>query len=165
MISEERSHELRKENEHLKGRLARIKAEAMEAGEKMMGLAGAGLYGFGYGVFTTMKGGSATVPYVVGSKIPLDTLGALGLGLLALVTPEKDSAEPFLAGAAGAAIGIYTCRLGAQWETTRLANAGTPATNPTNPPQIGTSTTAASTTSTAQTTNTQGPARRRFAQY
>lgn len=168
MVSDERAHELRHENDKLKTRLGRIKSEAIEAGDKMMGLAGAGLYGFGYGVFTTSKGGSATVPYIVANKIPLDTLGAIGFGLLALVTPEKDAAEPFLAGAAGAAVGIYTARLGAQWETTRLANAGTPATNPTSPPQIGTGSTTSTSTTPAQTstaqTSTQGP-RRRFAQY
>jgi hypothetical protein len=163
-VSDTRTHEIKEENHRLKGRLAKIKEEATEAGEKMLGLAGAGLYGFGYGVFSTMKGGSLSVPYVVGGKIPLDTLGALGFGILALMTPERDSAEPFLAGAAGAAIGIYTGRLGAQWETTRLANAGTPATNPTTAPQIGT---AASTTTPAaqtQSSTTQGP-RRRFAAY
>jgi hypothetical protein len=164
-ISTERTHELHEKLDKAENKLQRIKREATEAADKVMIVAGAAVLGGAYGALTTRQGGNAVVPYMVAGKVPLDTALAIVGTLATLALPEKEEAAPFVYGASAAAIGICTARLGAQWETTRLAAAGTPATNPTNAPSTtatttSTTTTPASTSPGTATSTTQGPIRR-----
>lgn len=97
-------------------RLERIRAESKEVGEKAVffgsAFAGGALVGFA----NAKEGGSASAPYQVAGKVPLDTgiaLAGLAAGFFMRKHPHI---RPALFGAAAGAIGVVGARYGAVWE-------------------------------------------------
>jgi hypothetical protein len=137
-VSATTAHRLEREADQAEGKLARIREGAKEMERKAARLGSAALVGFAYGALNTRQGGTATTPYSVGGKVPLDSALALGLGLVALFdAKEGKTSSAAIEGAASGAIAIYTSRYGAQWETTQQSAAGTattPATTTTSGP-------------------------------
>jgi hypothetical protein len=96
-------------------RLERAKAEAKSQAARIGALAAGGAAGFGVSFLNVRLGGTQTNPYLIAGKVPLD-LAAAGAGAVALVLCRKSSHLPFVAGAAGGAMGVLGARYGATLE-------------------------------------------------
>jgi hypothetical protein len=96
-------------------RLERAKAEAKSQAARLGALAAGGAAGFGISFLNVRLGGTQTVPYLIAGKVPLD-LAAAGAGAVALVLCRKAHHLPFIAGAAGGAMGVLGARYGATLE-------------------------------------------------
>jgi anti-sigma factor RsiW len=101
-------------------KLERIKQEGKEVGHRALFLGAAAAVGAGYGVLNTQKGGTPAAPYSVAGKAPLDAVLAVAGVAGALLVRKSIHIYPVL-GAAASAVGLYTSRLGAAWESQRMS--------------------------------------------
>jgi hypothetical protein len=110
-----------------KNKLDRIKEESKEVVTKAMGLGAAAAVGALFGVVNQKQGGTATAPFLVGGKAPLDAVLA-GAGVIgALVLKSKHKGHPAMMGAASGALALYGARMGASWEAHRMSGGSAPA--------------------------------------
>lgn len=103
-----------------KSKLDRIKDEGKMVAERAMHLGAAAAVGAVYGVLNTQKGGTATTPFMVAGKAPLDAVLA-GAGILGALLVRKGKAVPAVLGAAAGAVAVYGSRVGSAWEAQRLS--------------------------------------------
>jgi hypothetical protein len=93
----------------------RVKAEAKSQAARIGALAAGGAAGFGISFLNVRLGGTQTNPYLIAGKVPLD-LAAAGAAAVALIACRKAHHLPFIAGAAGGAMGVLGARYGATLE-------------------------------------------------
>jgi hypothetical protein len=93
----------------------RVKAEAKSQVARIGALGAAGAAGFAVSFLNTRMGGTQTAPYLIAGKVPID-LAAAGAAAVALITCRKAHHLPYIAGAAGAAMGLVGARYGATLE-------------------------------------------------
>ena len=105
-----------------KTKLDRIKDESKMVAEKAMHLGSAVAVGAAFGVLNQQKGGTATAPFMVAGKAPLDAVLA-GIGIVGALAIRKGKAVPAVMGAASGALALYGARVGAAWEAHRMSGA------------------------------------------
>ena len=105
-----------------KTKLDRIKDESKMVAEKAMHLGSAVAVGAAFGVLNQQKGGTATAPFMVAGKAPLDAVLA-GIGIVGALVVRKGKAVPAVMGAASGALALYGARVGAAWEAHRMSGA------------------------------------------
>jgi hypothetical protein len=116
MLSDYQANKLISEHGAAQSRLARIKAEGKEVGEKAVFFGSAFAAGALVGYANAKEGGSAGSPYMVGGKVPLDVglaVAAVGSGFL--LRKHAKLRTPLLGAGAGA-VGVVGARYGAQWQ-------------------------------------------------
>ena len=123
MLSDYQANKLISEHGAATSRLARIKAEGKEVGEKAAFFGSAFAAGALVGFANSKEGGSAGQPYLVAGKVPLDVgmaVGAVGAGF---VLRKHARLRTPLLGAAAGAVGVVGARYGAQWQVSNpIAN-------------------------------------------
>ena len=105
-----------------KTKLNRIKDESKLVAEKAMHLGSAAAVGAVFGVLNQQKGGTATAPFMVAGKAPLDAVPPASASS-APSSLRKGKAVPAVMGAASGALALYGARVGAAWEAQRMSGA------------------------------------------
>jgi hypothetical protein len=117
MLSDYQANKLIGEHAAATGRLARIKAESKEIGMHALFLGSAFGAGAAVGFLNQKEGGSASSPYLLAGKVPLDTALAIGAVGAGVALRKKAKLRAPLLGAAAGAVGVVGARYGAQWQT------------------------------------------------